>query len=99
MKGTFAVLWSLRAELHTGRLEVLHDRLELRARGRTLSIPIGSVVRCSIDRDPGARIRGLPVLRLDLADGTVARIASLESVTVLNDLAGVLAGPVPAEAL
>lgn len=96
MKGTFAVLWSLRAELHTGRLEVLQDRLELRARGRTLSIPIGSVTGCSIERGPSARIRGLPVLRLDLADGAVARIASLESVTILNDLAGVLAAPVPA---
>ena len=95
MKGTFAVLWSLRAELHTGRLEILRDRLELRARGRTLSIPIGSVVRCSIERGPSARIRGLPVLKLELADGAVARIASLESVTVLNDLAGVLAAPVP----
>ena len=96
MKGTFAVLWSLRAEFHTGRLEVLKDRVELRARGSTLSIPIASVVRCSIERGPSTRIRGLPVLKLELADGAVARIASLESVTVLNDLASVLAAPVPA---
>jgi hypothetical protein len=96
MKGTFAVLWSLRADLHPGRLEVMKDRLELRARGRTLAIPIVSVVRCSIERGPSARIRGLAVLRLELADGTVVRIASLESITVLNDLAGFLAAPVPA---
>jgi hypothetical protein len=97
MKGTFAVLWSLKAELHTGRLEVLKDRLELRARGGSLSIPIASVLRCSIERGPSKRIRGMPVLMLELADGAVARIASLESVTVLNDLAGVLAAPVPVD--
>jgi hypothetical protein len=30
---------------------------------------------------------------LELSDGAIVRIASLESVTVLNDLAGLLAAP------
>jgi len=94
MKGTFAVLWSLRGELHTGSLEALRDRLELRARGRTLSIPVAAVEKCTIERGASARIRGLPVLSLELADGALVRIASLESITVLNDLAGLLAAPV-----
>jgi hypothetical protein len=96
MSGTFAVLWSLQAELHTGRLEVLSDHVDLTARDGVLSIPIASVLGCSIERSANTRIRGLPVLALNLADGTVLRIASLENVTVLNDLAGALAGPHPA---
>jgi hypothetical protein len=95
MKGTFAVLWSLREELHTGSLEAVDGRLELRARGRTLSIPVGFVARSTIERGAGARIRGFPVLRLELSDGALVRIASLESVTVLNDLAGLLTVPAP----
>jgi hypothetical protein len=91
MDGTFAVLWSLRGEFHTGRLEVLADRLELQARGRTLSIPLASVVRCSIERGPSARIRGLVAISIELEDGAAVRIASLESITVLNDVAGILA--------
>jgi len=90
------VLWSLRAELHTGRLEFLNDHVDLTARDGVLSIPIASVLGCSIERGASTRIRGLPVLALNLADGTVLRIASLENVTVLNDLAGALAAPHPA---
>lgn len=96
MSGTFAVLWSLRGDVHTGRLEVLRDRLELRARGRTLSIPLVSVERCVIERGASRRIRGLPVLGLELADGALVRIASFDSITVLNDLAGLLTAAVPA---
>jgi hypothetical protein len=94
MKGTFAVIWSLRGELHTGSLEALGDRLELRARGRTLSIPFSAVATCTIERGASARIRGFPALRVELSDGALVRIASLESITVLNDVAGLLADPV-----
>jgi hypothetical protein len=96
MTATLAILWTIGADLHTGRLNVLRDRLELRSRRHALSIPLGSVERCSIDRGPTVRIRGLPVLRLELTDGMTVRIASLESVTLLKDLADSLAVPVPA---
>jgi hypothetical protein len=95
MTGTLAILWTIGAEVHTGRLNVLRDRLELRSRRHALSIPLASVERCSIDRGPTVRIRGLPVLRLALADGMTVRIASLESVTLLKDLADRVAVAVP----
>jgi hypothetical protein len=95
MTGTLAILWTIGGELHTGRLNVLRDRVELRSRRHSLSIPRASVGRCSIDRGPAVRIRGLPVLRLELAGGTVVRIASLESVGDLKDLTETLAPPVP----
>jgi hypothetical protein len=95
MTATLAILWTIGAELHTGRLNVLRDRLELRSRRHGLSIPLASVARCSIDRGPAVRIRGLPVLRLELTDGMIVRIASLESITLLKDLAGRLALAAP----
>lgn len=96
MTATLAILWTIGADLHTGRLNVLRDRLELRSRRHALSIPLSSVERCSIDRGPAVRVRGLPVLRLELTDGMTVRIASLENVTLLKDLADRLALPVPA---
>jgi hypothetical protein len=95
MTATLAILWTIGADLHTGRLNVLRDRLELRSRRHALSIPLASVERCSIDRGPAVRIRGLPVLRLELSDGMIVRVASLESVTLLKDLADRLAVGVP----
>lgn len=92
MTGTLAILWTVGTELHSGRLDVLRDRVELRSRRHTLGIPLGSIARCAIDRGPAVRIRGLPVLRLELTDGVVVRIASLESVIVLKDLAERLSG-------
>jgi hypothetical protein len=95
MKGSFAVLWLLRGELHTGSLEAVDGRFKLLARDATMSIPIDSVERSVIERGASARIRGLAVLRLELGNGTLVRIASLESVTVLNDLAGLLTATAP----
>jgi hypothetical protein len=96
MTATLAILWTIGGDLHTGRLNVLRNRLELRSRRHALSIPLASVERTSIERGPAARIRGLPVLRLELTDGMTVRIASLESVTLLKDLADSLALAVPA---
>ncbi len=90
MTQPLATLWTAGGALHTGRLNVVADRIELRARGQTLSIPLGSIAHRSIDRSPAMRIRGLPVLRLELADGVVVRIASLERVTDLTDLTHLL---------
>ncbi len=96
MTGTLAILWTIGAELHTGQLRVSGDRLELRSRGHVLSIPLESIAYCAIDRGPATRIRGLPVLRIELDEKIVLRIASLESVTALSDLLDRLAVEVSA---
>ena len=91
MKGTFAILWTLHGGRHSGSLEVLDDRLELRARGRTMVIPLESIERFEIERGAPVRINGLAVLRLTLAGGVVVRVASLQGMGVLHQLAGRLA--------
>jgi hypothetical protein len=96
MTGTLAILWTIGTELHTGQLNVGRGRLELHSRRHALSIPFESIAYCAIDRAPAARIRGLPVLRLELAEKIVLRIASLESVTALSDLLDRLAVAVSA---
>ncbi len=96
MTGTLAILWTIGTELHSGQLNLSRGRLELRSRRHALSVPLASIVGCAIDRGPAARIRGLPVLRLELAEKVVLRIASLESVTALSDLVDHLALPLSA---
>ena len=91
MKGTIAILWTLHGERHSGSLEMLADRLELRARGRTLVIPLESIAGFEIERGAPARINGLAVLRLTLAGGMIVRVASLQGMGVLHQLAGKLA--------
>ena len=95
MKGTWAVLWTLHGRVHAGSLEPLDDRVELRTRGRTFAIPLDSIARFTIERGPAARINGLPVITLFLVEGDVVRLASLEGVGVLHELAGLLAPPFP----
>ena len=94
MTGDLAVLWTIGTELHTGQLKVIRDRVEIRSRRHTLRIPLESIVRTSIDRGPAVRIRGLPVLRVQLVGGLSVKIASLETVTALTDLVGRLGEPV-----
>lgn len=98
MKGTWAVLWTLHGRVHAGSLEALADRLELRARGRTVAVPLDSVAQFTIERGPAARINGLPALTLSLIEGDVVRLASLEGVGVLHELAALLAPPFPLRA-
>lgn len=98
MNGTFAVLWTLHGQVHSGSVEAHNDRLELRTRGRALSIPYASVVRFVIERGPAARINGLAVLKLVLEDGDIIRLASMEGTGVLHELSAVLA-PAVAEAV
>ncbi len=95
MTATLAVLWTIGSTLHAGRLNFVRDRLDLRSRHHVLSIPLDSIEHCSIDRAPAVRIRGLPVLRLELTNDVVVRIASLESITALVDLAEGITGRVP----
>jgi hypothetical protein len=89
MKGTIAILWMLDGKRHSGSLEVLADRLELRGRGRTLVIPLASID--GFERGAPSRINGLAVLRLTLAGGMIVRVASLQGMGVLHQLAGRLA--------
>ncbi len=96
MNGTVAILWTLHGRRYSGSLELLADRLELRGRGRTLVIPLESIEGFAIERGAPVRISGLAVLRLSLAGGIVVRIASLQGMGVLHQLAGRLA---PAAAL
>jgi hypothetical protein len=98
MTGTFAVLWSLHGPVHSGSLETFADRLELRTRGRSLSVPFASIVRSAIERGPSVRINGLPVLAIALADGAVVRIASLQGAGLLHEL-GVVIAPAAAVAV
>ena len=93
MKGTCAVLWTLHGPIHAGSLELDDDRLQLRTRGRAVSIPLGSIAQFTIERGPAVRINGLPVLTLFLVEGDVVRLASLEGVAVLHELAAVLGPP------
>ena len=90
MRGTFAILWTLDGKRHSGSLEVLGDRLELRTRGRTLVIPLDSIQQFEIERGAPVRINGLAVLKLTLIGGVVVRIASLQGMGVLHQLAGLL---------
>ena len=98
MTGTFAVLWTFHRRVHSGSVEAYSDRLELRTRGRALSIPYASVVHFVIERGPAARINGLAVLKLVLEDGDIVRLASMEGTGVLHELSAVLA-PAVAEAV
>jgi hypothetical protein len=86
-------LWALHGRIHTGSVELVADRLQFRTRGRAVSIPLGSIAQFTIERGPAARIDGLPVLTLFLAEGDVVRLASLEGVALLHELAAVLVPP------
>jgi hypothetical protein len=91
MKRTCAILWALHGRVHAGGLEVHDDRLQFRSRGRSLGIPLDSIAQFTIERGPAVRINGLPVLSLRLVEGDVLRLASLEGVGLLHELAAVLA--------
>ena len=64
-------------------LEVLPTLL----RERRLSIPFGELTGASIARGHAERLRGLPVLMLQLRGGAALRIASLEGAGALHELA------------
>jgi hypothetical protein len=90
MKKTFAVIWALHGRTHTGKLEALTDRLELTSRQHTLSFPRDHVCHYMIERDPDARIRGLPALTIRLTGGEVVRVASLGGAGSLHELAALV---------
>ena len=87
MRHSYAVVWSRNGDFGSGRLDPFDDRFELQGRDRRLCVPFSSLARASIVRGQGDRLRGLPVLRLELAKGKPVRIASLEGTAALHELA------------
>jgi hypothetical protein len=84
---SYAVLWAVCDDVWTGRLEPYGDRFELRGAEVLSTVPFASVVHAAIARGPTDRLRGLPVLRLELRGGTRVSIASLEGAGTLHELA------------
>jgi hypothetical protein len=87
MSSTYAVVWNTSGDTGSGQLETFADRLELRGRDRSLSIPLGEVTGASIVRSAAERLRGLPVLVLGVRNREPVQIASLEGVGLLRELA------------
>jgi hypothetical protein len=88
MKLSYAVAWSSNGTAGAGRLEPFADRFELFGRGPRISIRFADLVGVSIGRGRAERLLGLPVLALSLRNGGAIRIASLEGVGLLHELAG-----------
>jgi len=84
---SYAVVWSGSGGIHSGRLDVRADGLELHGRDGVLRLLFRDVSRVSIDRGRDERLRGLPVLRLAGVGDTTVRIASLQGAGVLHELA------------
>jgi len=85
---TYAVVWDQHEAVAAGGLEVLPDGFELRGRAPRLSVAFAEVCEAAIARGRGERLRGLPVLALRLHGGALLRIASLEGLGALHELAG-----------
>ena len=84
---SYAVVWSDGDAVVAGRLEPQADGFELRGRDVRLSIPFSELAGASIGRRQADRLRGLPVLALQLRNATTFRIASLEGAGALHELA------------
>ena len=84
---TYAVVWEQHQVVASGGLTVLPAGFELHGRDRPLSIAFSEVLTASIARGGRDRLRGLPVLVLALQGGDLLRIASLEGLGGLHELA------------
>jgi hypothetical protein len=87
MHRSYAVIWSTNDATSSGRLDPFDDRFELYGRDGSLSIRFSELSGASIARGNEDRLRGLPVLALDLQGRAVVRVASLEGAAVLHELA------------
>lgn len=83
------MVWSTSSDgdASSGRLEPLLDRFELHGRGKELSIPFRELTSATIARGRQERLLGMPVLALRRREGPPLRIASLEGVGCLHELA------------
>ena len=82
----YAVAWSDGGAVEAGRLDAYADRFELRGRACEKQIRFADVEHAGIRRGPSERLRGLPVLVLELHDGEVVRVASLQGAGTLHEL-------------
>jgi hypothetical protein len=87
MKRSYAVVWSSEGDVGSGRLDSLTDRFELSGRDSRFSVLFSDLADATIARGNGERLRGLPVLLLRRRTGAAVKIASLEGVAVLHELA------------
>lgn len=82
-----AVVWEHEGRVASGGLWLVPNGFELRARTSPLAVPFEQVRRATIRRDRASRLRGLPVLALELRNGALVTIASLEGAGALHELA------------
>jgi hypothetical protein len=90
MRPSYAVVWQRNGEdAVSGGLRC--DRHGLHFSGRqSLHVPLAHIRQLSIRRGPAERLRGLPVIALLLAEGKTLRVASLEGIGALHELASAL---------
>jgi hypothetical protein len=86
MRQTFPIIWAFLGATQTGRLELVGDRLELSGRSCTFGFPLDRVTGYVVERGPSRRLRGLPVLALQLAGGSSVSVASVGGVGTLQEL-------------
>jgi hypothetical protein len=91
MSSELPVVWNVHDATYAGALRLGDDGLTLTSKTRTLAVPGGSIAALTIERAPGQRLRGLPVLRLRLGGGVDVRVASLGGAGSLHELAASLA--------
>jgi hypothetical protein len=91
---SYAVAWSSDGDIVSGRLELRGDGFELCGRDRGRSIPFSQLTDAAIARGKRDRLYGLPVLALGLCGASPLRIASLEGVGALHELAALIGGAV-----
>jgi len=86
MRQTFPIIWAFLGATQTGRFELVGDRVELSGRQCTLGFSLDQVAGYVVERGPARRLRGLPVLALQLAGGSTVTVASVGGVGTLHDL-------------
>jgi hypothetical protein len=87
VKSSYAVVWRNGQRVDSGRLEPHRNGFELIGRAHRLSVAFSNLAHVAIARGERDRLRGLPVLVLRLRKGEEVRVASLEGVGVLRELA------------
>jgi hypothetical protein len=88
---SYAVLWSEgEGPTLAGKLELVDDAIELEGRNGSvvrLTLPLAEIASIRIGRTPAERLRGRPVLLLDVRDGAQVRVATLTGAGALHELA------------
>ncbi len=87
---TWPVIWLFHGCVSAGSLGLGRERLVLTGRERTFAFRREEVEGAAIEREPGCRLRGLPVLAVRLDTGDSVRIASLGGIGSLHELAAVV---------